>query len=293
MLHKNQCQSGKTSTNRGKRLSNRTIALSPNNRKYSQSNGLCFKKTQKTKPLKKIPETDTIFENVLAAKRSSQENQKSLRISIDSKAKVRIGEFSREGYHRNGQPLKALDHDYAPESLLVPFGILDVLKDQLWIYFGKSKETSDFIVDCLEMWWRENSPIYGEIEELMIELDGGSPIRSNRTQFIKRMVEFCQWSQLKIRLVYYPPYHSKYNTIERCWACLENFWNGAILDSVEKTIEWAKNMTWKGVKPIVKIVEQTYEKGIKPSSTELAECQKFWHPSEKLPSWDVTIIPTG
>ncbi len=65
------------------------------------------------------------------------------------------------------------------------------------------------------------------------------------------------------------------------------------MDSVEKTIEWAKNMTWKGVKPIVKIVEQTYEKGIKPSSTELAECKQFWHPSEKLQSWDVTIIPTG
>ncbi|NER36608.1 MAG: hypothetical protein F6J93_21925 [Oscillatoria sp. SIO1A7] len=22
-----------------------------------------------------------------------------------------------------------------------------------------------------------------------------------------------------MRLVYYPPYHSKYNPIERCWAC--------------------------------------------------------------------------
>ena len=56
------------------------------------------------------------------------------------------------------------------------------------------------------MWWKENSDSYGDLEELMIELDGGSPIRSNRTQFIKRMVEFSQQSQLKIRLVYYPPY---------------------------------------------------------------------------------------
>lgn len=243
--------------------------------------------------MKKIPETNAIFENVSAAKKLSGENTNCLRISIDTKAKVKVGEFSREGYDRNSQPLTALDHDYEPESILVPFGILDVVKDQLWIYFGKSRETSDFIVDCLEMWWEENSQKDKPLEELMIELDGGSSIRSNRTQFIKRMVDFSRRSQLKIRLVYYPPYHSKYNTIERCWACLENFWNGAILDSVEKTVEWAKNMTWKGVKPIVKIVEQTYETGIKPSSTELAECQKFWHPSETLPSWDVTIIPTG
>ena len=93
--------------------------------------------------------------------------------------------------------------------MLVPFGILDVVKEQLWLYFGNSKETSDFIVDCLEMWWRENCNSYTDLEELMIELDGGSAIRSNRTQFIKRMVEFSRISNLKIRLVYYPPYQAQ------------------------------------------------------------------------------------
>jgi len=32
--------------------------------------------------------------------------------------------------------------------------------------------------------------------------------------------------------VYYPPYHSKYNLIERCWGILENHWNGTLLNSV-------------------------------------------------------------
>ncbi len=82
-----------------------------------------------------------------------------------------------------------------PKQSSVPFGILDVLKNQLWIYFGQSKETSDFLVDCLEMWWQENCCSYGDLEELMIELDGGSSTRSNRTQFIKRMVEFSRQSK--------------------------------------------------------------------------------------------------
>jgi transposase len=56
----------------------------------------------------------------------------------------------------------------------------------------------------------------------VIDLDGGSATRSDRTQFIKRMVELAQTIQLRIRLIYYPPYHSKYNPIERCWAALEN-----------------------------------------------------------------------
>jgi transposase len=190
------------------------------------------------------------------------------------------------------KPKRALDHDYSPSEVLVPFGILDVFKEQLWIYFGNSKETSDFVVDCLEMWWKENSNSYKDVEELMIELDGGSPMRSNRTQFIKRMVEFSRASNLKIRLIYYPPYHSKYNTIERCWACLENHWNGAILDSIETAIAWAKNMTWKGIKPIVNLVNKTYEKGIIPLPEELELSKIFWHPSLELPSWDVTIFPT-
>ncbi|MEW6498390.1 MAG: transposase, partial [Cyanobacteriota bacterium] len=52
-----------------------------------------------------------------------------------------------------------------------------------------------------------------------------------------RMVELSKAIDVKIRLIYYPPYHSKYNPIERCWAALENYWNGAILDSVEAAIQ--------------------------------------------------------
>lgn len=70
-------------------------------------------------------------------------------------------------------------------------------------------------------------------------------------------------------------------------------WNGAILDCIETVIEWAKNMTWKGIKPIVKLVEGNYPTKIKPSQQELDRSIEFWHPSVELPSWDVTIRPGG
>ncbi|WP_416209729.1 ISAzo13-like element transposase-related protein [Microcystis aeruginosa] len=50
--------------------------------------------------------------------------------------------------------------------------------------------------------------------------------------------------------------------MERCWAVLENYWNGAILDSIDAALNWASNMTWKGIKPLVHLVEGTYEKGL-------------------------------
>ncbi|WP_170944179.1 transposase, partial [Leptolyngbya sp. BC1307] len=112
-----------------------------------------------------------------------------------------------------------------------------------------------------------------------------------RTQFIKRMAQFAQREQMKIHLVYYPPYHSKYNPIERCWAALENYWNGAILDTVETALRWAANMTWNGFEPMVELVEATYQKGIKVTKDELEPFEQQWQRSETLPKWDVTIVP--
>jgi hypothetical protein len=37
-----------------------------------------------------------------------------LRISLDSKAKVKVGNLSRGGKDRRGEPLKALAHEHQP-----------------------------------------------------------------------------------------------------------------------------------------------------------------------------------
>lgn len=242
--------------------------------------------------MKKIPETDAIFENVFAANQAADENPKALRISIDSKAKVKIGNLSRGGKDRRIEPLEADDHDSEWFAVLVPFGILNTQSNQLSIYFGQSAETSDVIVDCLSNWWQTHQAQYSHLAELVIDLDGGTATRSDRTQFIKRMVEFAKTTQLKLRLIYYPPYHSKYNPIERCWAVLENYWNGTVLDSIEAAVQWASNMTWKGITPIVERLETCYEKGIKVPRSELElSYLPFWQRSETLPKWDITINP--
>jgi Rhodopirellula transposase DDE domain len=214
-----------------------------------------------------------------------------LRLSIDTKAKVKVGNLSRNGKDRSLEARKADDQDTEWQSVLVPFGILNLDNDQLSIYFSQSAETSDFIVDCLAWWWEDNQVDYSEVEEWVINLDSGSATRSDRTQFIKRRVELAQTIKLPIRLIYYPPYHSKYNAIERCWAALENYWNGAILDSVEATIKWASHMSWKAAAPVVYLVEDIYEKGVKVLAEELESDRPFWEQSETLPKWDITILP--
>lgn len=56
-----------------------------------------LKRIQKGKPLKKVPHTDAIFANVAAAKATARGDPESLEISVDTKAKVALGDYSRGG----------------------------------------------------------------------------------------------------------------------------------------------------------------------------------------------------
>src|SRR3954470_6313392 len=75
---------------------------------------------------KKIPETDAIFHNVQTARAKAAADPDTLRISIDTKAKVKIGAFSRHGAARGAEAVQAVDHDMSPDALLVPLGILEL-----------------------------------------------------------------------------------------------------------------------------------------------------------------------
>ena len=103
------------------------------------------------------------------------------------------------------------------------------------------------------------------------------------------MSEFAQIIQMPIQMVYYPPYHSKYNIIERFWAALENYWSPIILDTVQNAINVAKKVVWKGLNPIVYFIDRTYQTGIKVSNQELQEIEKFIQRNPILEKWDFKI----
>lgn len=82
--------------------------------------GYRLRRVQKTKPIKRIEETDAIFENVGRINAESDAREDSLRISIDGKAKLKIGDFSRGGTSRGREPVKALDHDFESKKNSFP-----------------------------------------------------------------------------------------------------------------------------------------------------------------------------
>ncbi len=183
-----------------------------------------------------------------------------LRVSIDAKATVKIGPFARGGTGR--MAVTAADHDFQAEATVTPVGLFLPQTDELFIYHVTSKVTSDCLVDRLEQWGEAHKARCAHVTTPVLNLDNGPKSHSHRTQFLARLVAFVQRQRVGVRLAYYPPYHSKYNPIERCWGILEAHWNGTLLDSLEAVCGFTASMTWKGMHPVVAVVTTTYATGV-------------------------------
>lgn len=255
----------------------------------SKINNLGYKlsKVRKTKPAKKIEETDAIFDNLNKIHTENLDKENVVRISIDTKDKIKIGEFSRGGCSRCN--VKAYDHDFG-NNYITPFGILDTTNENVAFYFTEGKITADFIVDSIESYWIEKG-YHNTKDTIIINADNGPENNSHRTQFIKRIVEFSIKYDTKIILAYYPPYHSKYNPIERVWGILEKHWNGSILNSKEAVLGYASSMTWKNKNPEVKYVEKLYKTGITVAKKIMKIYESMLDRMTGIEKWSLEINP--
>ena len=250
--------------------------------------GYTLRKVRKCRPQKKIPETDAIFDEVHRINESSDQDEKVLRISLDTKATVKIGPFSRGGSSRQGE--EASDHDFQPDATLNPFGILLPQTGDSYLWFSESNITADFMVDRLEEMVPKWKQRFG-FDTLVINADNGPEGNGRRTQWLKRLVELADAQQVTIQLAYYPPYHSKYNPVERMWGVLENHWRGEIISTVDKALGLARSMTYRGIEPTVRMVTKIYRKGITVAKKIMRNIEGRLERTEGLEPWFIKIVP--
>ena len=159
---------------------------------------------------------------------------------------------------------------------------------------GNCCKTSDFIVDALAAKWAAlDEHEQAATRRLQIKMDNGPESSGRRTQFLSRMVQLADDMNKPIQLLYYPPYHSKYNPIERCWGLLELKWNGTKLIDAETMLEWAKNMTWKGMRPVVALSRKAYAKGISLGKAAMQAVEARLKRDLTLPKYDIVIHPAS
>jgi hypothetical protein len=136
---------------------------------------------------------------------------------MDAKATVKVGDYSQNG--KNRVQVHAADHDFHPEATVTPVGLLLPRYDARTLYGVTSKVTRDCLADILHHFWETHRERFPQIKTLPLNLDNGPESHSRRTQFLFRLVAFVVQTGRTLQLAYYPPYHSKYNPIERCWGC--------------------------------------------------------------------------
>ena len=211
-----------------------------------------------------------------------------LELSMDAKAVIKVGEFSRYGASR--VLVFTLDHDHGSDGKVTPYGILLTAHRELTVSLATGPVTADFIVDQVDAWWCAHRERFPEVDTLLLLQDNGPENQSRRTQFLSRIVSFAQAHRINVRLAYYPPYHSKYNPVERCWGVLEQHWNGSVLDTVETIVNFVQTMTWKGAAPIVQLVTTTYAKGISLTRAAMAKVEAQVQRLAGLEAWFVDIL---
>ena len=220
--------------------------------------GYKYHKIPKSEIIDRIPETDKIFENVNDCLESINiTNDATAAISVDDKTSKKIGNFSDNGYSWTN--IKALDHDTIFEYSVKSFGILELKTNETCVTCTTYNSTAEFKVDCIEKYVIKKNKKQ-KLKKLIIFLDNGPENSSRRRLWLKKLVYLSKKYNLVIQLVYYPPYCSKYNKIERVWARVQMTWRRITMNSLDILMECLNKITWNNVKMKGYLSTKEYEK---------------------------------
>jgi hypothetical protein len=104
-----------------------------------------------SQPLRKAPQTDAIFETGQRLHRAADADAGTIRLSLDTKTVVPLGQWRRGGKSR--QMPQALDHDLEPDLKLTPFGLPRPDTAETWRSFTTGRAPADFMVERLRELW--------------------------------------------------------------------------------------------------------------------------------------------
>ena len=108
--------------------------------------------------MKKLPETDAIFANVVAARQRCAHDPEAVEVSMDTKAKVSEGDYSRGEKCRTdarGRTPAAWDHDPPARRQWTPWGMLALASGALTLGLRVVGGQQRLLGRrACELWWR-------------------------------------------------------------------------------------------------------------------------------------------
>ncbi len=217
-------------------------------------------------------------------------------LSIDKKDTELLGNLTRNTpvLCKKGQPIKTFAHDFQhlATGKAVPLGIYDIKQNKGFITLGNSRETADFIIDNLLHWWLNHGKFdYPNANNILIFCDGGGGNGYRHFRFKQRLQDLAKIIGIKITIVHYPPYCSKYNPIEHRLFChVERTIKDTLLTDLQQMktlIERTSTIT--GLTVTVRIHLFDYPTG-QPSDKKLINPKRILY-AKTLPQFNYTILP--
>ena len=254
------------------------------------------RKALKKKALKQHPQRNQQFEQINQERKEFEEKSNPNPIlSCDTKKKEKLGNYFREGKLYTQETIEVYDHDFPTlkeEKVAIPFGIYDLKRNKGYIYIGKTKETGEFICDCLLRWWREiGKRAYKAANEICLLFDGGGGNSSRSDWFKYHLQRLANEIGLPIRVSHYPPYTSKWNPIEhKMFPHVTRAMQGVVLEEYELMEELVeKTSTKKGLTVRARLMDGIYQTGKKFKEKIEEVIQMIREPI--LGKWNYTIVP--
>jgi hypothetical protein len=251
------------------------------------------RKARKKKSMGTHADRDAQFQNIAKLK-AAYMAQGAPVMSIDTKKKELIGNFSREGHTHTQAQVETLDHDFpsAGEGKLIPHGLYDLARNEGYMHLNTSHDTSEFCCDSIAHWWGQHgSKHYPNAKCLLLLCDGGGSNASNRHVFKEALQKLADRLSLEIRVAHYPPYCSKHNPIEhRLFAHVTRACQGVVFHSVAIARQFMeKTKTSTGLKVTVDILKGVYATGKKCAENFLDTMTIIF--DDHLPRWNYRAIP--
>jgi len=241
------------------------------------------------------PDRDAQFQFINRQVRRFQRRGRPV-ISVDTKKKENIGEFSQRGqeWEPQGRPRRTKTHDFRAkgEPKASPYGVYDPARDEGWVNVGISHDTAQFAVASIRGWWRKMGwERYSGAPELLITADAGGS-NGYRTRLWKvALQELADELELVITVCHFPPGTSKWNKIEhRLFAFISKNWRGRPLDSLATIVNLISHTrTGAGLYVEASLDYAEYAKGIKVTDAQMEALRlkrdKFHG------EWNYSLIP--
>jgi len=251
------------------------------------------RQAQKKQTLKSVAHRNEQFTRIAELKAEFQAAGNPI-LSFDTKKKEYLGNFYRDGHLYTLEELRTYDHDFNSDAdgIIIPHGILDLQRNLGYLHLGTSKDTSEFVCDCLRAWWTQHGRAdYPQATAILGLCDGGGSHSARQYIFKEDLQKLADELGIEIRIAHYPPYCSKYNPIEhRLFPHVARACQGVIFTSlilVKELME--KTKTSKGLKVVVDIIEKVYRTGRKAADDFKTTMRILF--DELLPQWNYRALP--